>query len=361
MDGPVGQARQEPAAVTARPAARAAIGATSTPTTLHARALALQRAAGNAAVAALAKQRSVERAPKRTIQRRRAAPRPPSQRNPPWAAKGINNPDADCTPIGTQHDEHDAKAAWDIYAAVLPDKITARCGGCALVGDAYAEFLEAKGTRHTYKDDGNCISEQLAQDEAAHAGDKTHVGPEERLLERWKSWRPAIVWYELSGTKREIEIDLIEALKGSIQPAVPDKLTEMEISNQLTYRRNTLAGGLLFGGGTADHIEPDSEFGFDTRHVSGTIKITRTDDGSSQDFMAVDEVLTFRYRIHDALDFCPGNTLRKDDWSLDSLAYNIVLSDLSRLEATGMARDVEFTVFYHRTKTMTAGVYRPKW
>ena len=48
---------------------------------------------------------------------------------------------------GIGSDEHDAKAAWDIYAAVLPDKITARCGGCALVGDAYAEFLEAKGTR----------------------------------------------------------------------------------------------------------------------------------------------------------------------------------------------------------------------
>jgi hypothetical protein len=344
-------ASRETAAETASPQAAAAApqaeSRTRAPATLQARVMALQRTAGNRAV-------------KQMLQRRRAEGRPEPKPNPPWSKKGINNPDYDCVPYPSSKDYHDAKLTWDMLAWQLPDKVTEKSGNCSLVGDAFAEYLEAKGTRHTYNDDGNCISKQLAEDVVAHEGDNKFKGVEEGLLERWRRWEPGIIWYSLADKTREMEIDLIEALKGSIQPAVPGKLTEEEVSNALTYRKNTLAGGLLFGAGTADHIEADSEYGFDTRHVSGTIKIKRTDDGANPNFIDVEEVFTFNYRVHDALDFCPANTLKKDSSEEGSLVYNELLTSLSRLEATGMARDVEFTVSYHRTRTLKNSVAKPK-
>ena len=36
--------------------------------------------------------------------------------------------------------------------------------------------------------------------------------------------------------------------------------------------------------------------------------------------------------------------------------YNEVITDLSRLEASGMARDVGFDVSYHRTSTTTSDI-----
>jgi hypothetical protein len=344
-------ASRETAAETASPQAAAAApqaeSQSRAPATLQARVMALQRTAGNRAV-------------KQMLQRRRAEGRPEPKPNPPWSKKGINNPDYDCVPYPSSKDYHDAKLTWDMLAWQLPDKVTEKSGNCSLVGDAFAEYLEAKGTRHTYNDDGNCISKQLAEDVVAHEGDNKFKGVEEGLLERWRRWEPGIIWYSLADKTREMEIDLIEALKGSIQPAVPGKLTEEEVSNALTYRKNTLAGGLLFGAGTADHIEADSEYGFDTRHVSGTIKIKRTDDGANPNFIDVEEVFTFNYRVHDALDFCPANTLKKDSSEEGSLVYNELLTSLSRLEATGMARDVEFTVSYHRTRTLKNSVAKPK-
>ncbi|QEC46962.1 hypothetical protein FSW04_04730 [Baekduia soli] len=322
---------------------------------LQARALALQRTVGNRAVAALAHR---GRAPQALLQRRRASPRPAPNPNPSWATKGLDNPEHDCKPFPPYKDYHDAKLTWDLYAAIVPDKLTERCH-CDLVGEAYAKYLEAQRTSYAYPDTDNCISRQLAQDDITHdtdamtkRSDPRAIGIEQVLIDRWRRREAGILWYSLTGATRSMEIDYVEATQGSIQPADRGQLTETEISNDLTYVRNDLAGGLLFGSGTADHVTPDSEFGFDTRHVSGTIKITRTDDGSNPNFMDVDEVFTFYYRVHDALDFCPGNTLRKDDWDVDSIAYNTVLSDLSRLEATGMARDVEFTVNYHTTKTV---------
>jgi hypothetical protein len=345
----------EVAAAPAPQAAARAPEATSAPASLRDRVMALQGAAGNRAVAALARR---ERVPRAMLQRRRASPRPAPRPSPPWAVKGLDNPKGDCEPFPSHKDYHDAKLTWDLYAAFVPDKLTERCH-CDLVGEAYAKYLEAQGGSFTYKDDDNCISRQLGQDDITHdtdamskRSDPKAVGIEQVLIDRWRKREAGILWYSLAGTTRSMEIDYVEATKGSIQPADLSKLAEMEISNDLTYMRNDLAGGLLFGSGTADHILADSEYGFDTRHVSGTIKITRTDDGGNPNFMDVDEVFTFYYRIHDSLDFCPGNTIKKDDWDMDSIAYNAVLSDFSRLEATGMARDLEFKVNYHTTKTI---------
>jgi len=81
--------------------------------------------------------------------------------------------------------------------------------------------------------------------------------------------------------------------------------------------------------------------------------LRRTDDGSDPTAMTVSQTITFKYAIHDALDFCPGNTLQKDSFTIDRLEYNEMITVLSRLEASGLARDVEYNVAYHRDL--------PKW
>jgi outer membrane protein OmpA-like peptidoglycan-associated protein len=73
--------------------------------------------------------------------------------------------------------------------------------------------------------------------------------------------------------------------------------------------------------------------------------------------MRVSETVTFQYAIHDALDFCPGNTLQKTNFTVDRFEYNQAITDFSRLEASGMARDVGFDVKYHRTSTFVDEIH----
>jgi hypothetical protein len=126
----------------------------------------------------------------------------------------------------------------------------------------------------------------------------------------------------------------------------------MNVDKDVSYDKNSLAGGLLFGSASEDGRTPDSEFGPDTRRLSGTIKLhpLGRPDPTTLD---VEETLTFRYLTHDALDFCPGNTGKKPNNSWENIEYNRLLTDLSRLEASGMARDIGFDVRYHRTTKIT--------
>jgi hypothetical protein len=76
----------------------------------------------------------------------------------------------------------------------------------------------------------------------------------------------------------------------------------------------------------------------------------------------VDQTIEFHYLTHGALDFCPGNTPKKSagtdpqDGCWGRYKYNTLLTDLNRLEASGMARDIGFDVRYHRTTKRVAKV-----
>ena len=364
------------------PAARAGSGrarAGGGPSTLADRVLALQRSAGNRAVAALVartpqlqrcgcrgsgtcacsgkdeeepdeQRRRLLRAPRTTLAR---ITEPDFQPKPAWSKKGADNPADDCTPFpGLWGKPVLAHEKWQFYATRVPGEITKRCG-CALAGEAYTAFFEAKGKLYSLDDNGNCISVQLSQDDAAHKE------LEERLLDKWQDRGGPVVRQALAGGG-DAEIDLVKALEGTAVPVGPGPLAEMKVNSDITYKKNSLAGGLLFGSATADDTEQtkDSEYGADTRRLSGTIKLhsSGAPDATTLD---VDETLTFRYRTRDALDFCPGNTLRKPVKSVEDFEYNQLLSDLSRIEASGMGRDVGFDVRYHRTKTTSRRLSRP--
>jgi hypothetical protein len=294
----------------------------------------------------------------RVMLQRDIVPVPPYRPKPSWWATGPNNPSGTCEPYAGLGDiSPEGALTWrTLYSIVdVPQVLGDRCN-CSIVRTAYDLFMRAQvpKSRRTFSlaDNGNCVSEQLAKS-------KAHTGLENRVKEKWQAIEKAKVPQILSGGVREAEVDLIEATEGGkIVPVDPSRtLTTKAVDADITYKENNLAGGLLFGGGSADNRKSDdSEFGPDTRNLSGTIKLRRFDDGSSTTQMSVEATFTFKYDIHDALDFCPGNTLQKEDISFDRLKYNEIITDLSCLEASGMARDVSFDVSYHRTSSTTSDI-----
>jgi hypothetical protein len=310
-------------------------------------------------VAASLRQAVVARtnAARRMVQRD-IVPVPPYQADPPWSQVGPKNPFPTCVPyLGLGDVSPEGAWTWRLLYSVVdaPKVLGDRCN-CATVRTAYDLFMRAQVPKSMRKfslaDDGNCVSEQLAKA-------KTHVDLEAAVLAKWQAIEKAQIPLILSGGKREAEIDLIEAAEfGRIVTPDPSRsLTQKNVDNEITYTENNLAGGLLFGGGSSTNEKTDdSEFGPDTRRLSGTIKLRRFDDGANPAWMSVEQTVTFKYSIHDALDFCPGNTLQKSGFSVDTLKYNEVITDFSRLEASGMARDVSFDVDYHRTTTLTSEI-----
>jgi hypothetical protein len=340
----------------------------------------LQRAIGNAAMARLVSRSRPSRTPpprepsptaedhsaaaatlsravaaRRMIQRD-ITPVPPYRPDPPWSQVGPKNPSPTCTPYwGFLGFSADAAQIWRLLYSIIdaPKSLGDRCG-CETVRTAFDLYMRAQVPKSmrkfTLADNGNCVSEQLAKS-------KTHVDLEDSLLQKWSAMKSKIP--QILAGAREAEIDLIEATDfGRIVANDASRtLTQKNVDTDITYTENKLAGGLLFGGASSTgETTDDSEFGPDTRRVAGTIKLRRYDDGSNAGWMSVEQTITFKYSIHDALDFCPGNTLQKTGWTLDRLEYNEIITDFSRLEASGMARDVSFDVDYHRTTTFTSEI-----
>ncbi len=279
-----------------------------------------------------------------------------------WTDTGPNNPAPTCTPYSCFGGvSPDGAANWRFYYSVVdvPKVLGERCG-CDAVRTGYDLFFRADVPRSrrsfTFGDNGNCISEQLAKSRA-------HNRLENGVVAKWQARENNFVPSALGlGGGKEVEIDLIDAVdKSFITPVDSTKpLTTRVVDRDIEYGENNLAGGLLFGGGSATgRTTNDSEFGADTRDLSATIKIRRTDSGANPNTMTVHEDITFKYVIHDGLDFCPGNTLQKSDFSVDRLEYNEMITVLSRLEATGLARDVEYTVSYHRETSLDSMIVLP--
>jgi hypothetical protein len=316
--------------------------------TAAAQVLSLQRSVGNRATAQLLARRrgGGDRPADETEGSRpqRMLSRVPEFRPDPKQEPSKDNPWPDCTPFPF---EHEAISAWKWWSRDInaPKRLENRCG-CSEVGKAYRDYLDGVGGRRVYKDDGNCISAQCAKDDAAHRA------LEERLLKQWHDQGGLAVTALAGG--RAAELDLVKALEGTVLGPQPVPFVQ-DATLDITFKTNTLAGGLLFGGG-APEGETSSDFGRDTRWVSGTIRLERTDNGENPNFVDVTETVTFNYTVDDALDFCPGNTNRLTDGGFEGWAYNAFLSDMSRLEASGMTKDIGFHVEYHRTHTESRSI-----
>lgn len=305
----------------------------------QARALAVQRCPGPACRCHEHDDEPDERLRRRTLQRDllpilggevidAARNMPSYQANPSWCKAGSDNPAPTCTPFGAM----EARTRWTMMWEVVPAAIKDRCG-CDAVAGAYRTYLLATGGTVESSDPKSCINAQLASE------DKAHEKPEADAIAEALRKVPELAKARAPAPGATVSLPFVPALFGG---------SSNQRGVRITYRRNDKAGGLLFGGDSDDGTTPDSEYGPDLRLQSGNLVMRRTDDGSDPATVRVQARLDFHYDVNDALDFCPGNTLQKPD-TLGNLDYNLVISTLSRLEASGMARDVKVVGHYDRS------------
>lgn len=116
------------------------------------------------------------------------------------------------------------------------------------------------------------------------------------------------------------------------------------------YDNNAFTVGANLAGGVGDGVTPDSDFGPDFRELGGTITVTNEPIAGqrliSRIFMSGD----FLWTIHDAIDFCPGN-------AGNTLQESLTIP-MSRLEASGVAKDVGLLVKFTRHRADSPREFR---
>jgi outer membrane protein OmpA-like peptidoglycan-associated protein len=342
--------------------------------------LALQRTAGNKAVGAhLATRGQPPRAPgeratppgRKPDQRERATPpgRAPDQRaTPPGrAAAGrrlarvpVYNPrpawawmcsnqgayahgmpwwvpdwmDRPCEPLAL----HEAPVAkWLYWSREFTDRAVERIDCPADARRVWEAYFSATGTpRFVWsetRDPASCVVRSLKGD------DPSHAAPEQAIFDRVAA---------NIGT-------LLPRLRGVASVRVPladAGVTPDLLAPPLTFNNNTRVGGQFFGGVAGPRDRPvsgpncGSEYGPDTRAVDGHVELTKQVDPADPRTIRVQTHFVLHWHVTDAVDFCPGNTGER------APAYQVRVGVViaSRLEASGMARDVYVEADYTRER-----------
>jgi outer membrane protein OmpA-like peptidoglycan-associated protein len=321
-------------------------------------ALALQRAAGNRATAAaiasgsLGSDRSAPTpvaAPARppTRPRRRLQRIPSWDPNPAWAQKDPGQPQEDCQPMLLQ----DAYASWAFWRVAFPREARSMCHDCPDdVGRVWDAYFTGTGTPRFQwseaRDGLTCPIRSLK-------GDDDHLEAEEPVIEAVRAALPGLV-PRLRGVS-SIRLSLTDAgvSPGMLHAAPTTGCTSTPGPACLWLASNLRFGGQLFGKGHEVGAIRDSEYGYDTRDVDGTVEIVKVPDPADATHVRVRLNFTLNWHLVDAVDFCPGNTM----------AFNWVahtaLNALSCLEASGMTRDIRVEAEYTRDRAVTPLRYFP--
>jgi outer membrane protein OmpA-like peptidoglycan-associated protein len=231
--------------------------------------------------------------------------------NPTWSSKGTDQGPFACVPFG----ESLAKIRWLFWSEAFPSEAGSRCKGCGSVETVWDKYFEATSGKFNFKSPGDEIVKSLRNDD-------DHVPIEDPILKRIETKVPTLAPRLAGKTSAELSLD-------------DAGLSDVHAPN-LVFNNNTRAGGQLFGG------VGSSEFGDDTRKLDGTIHLDRTPSGGG---IQVSGFVTFKYDHTDGVDFCPGNTGEAANAILQNAVTNV-----SRIEASGMARDVFVEAHYERVR-----------
>lgn len=115
------------------------------------------------------------------------------------------------------------------------------------------------------------------------------------------------------------------------------------------YDNNAFTVAANLAGGVGDGVTADSDFGPDFRELGGTITVSNSPDPSNRLWSRIFMSADFMWTIHDAIDFCPGN-------AGNTLQESLTIP-MSRLEATGLAKDVGLLVKFPRHRTDSPQVH----
>jgi outer membrane protein OmpA-like peptidoglycan-associated protein len=281
----------------------------------------------------------VARPSRRTLQRSNL---PPVGRPfPPWSKKDPAQATFDCVPF---IDMVDASAAWLIVKAGFHKAINDMCKDCpAETLQVYDAYMDATGSpRFTFneaKDGQTCQIKSLKND-------RSHEPAEKPVIDAVRKNLPTLI-PRLAGVP-SLTLSLVDA--GVPRTLIhPDPAVGCPRTNAndepacLFLSSNQTFGSFLFGKGHEKGSIVDSEYGNDTRDVDGTVELIKV--GAPTDpTIQVKLVFKFDWSLVDAVDFCPGNTM-----SFNFQAHAL-LGTASRLEATGMARDIFVSAQYTRIR-----------
>jgi hypothetical protein len=115
------------------------------------------------------------------------------------------------------------------------------------------------------------------------------------------------------------------------------------------YDNNAFTVAANLAGGVGDGVTPDSDFGPDFRDLGGTITVSNSPDPTNRLWSRIFMTGDFMWEVHDAIDFCPGN-------AGNTLQESLTIP-MSRLEATGLAKDVGLIVKFPRHRADSPRVF----
>jgi hypothetical protein len=204
------------------------------------------------------------------------------------------------------------------------------------VGDVLAEwrrYLNGVGGLSTHDLTAN-PSDKIAQ---AFQRDNRHEPAEDAVFRH--AWSRSSAWLPRLATQSSVQLSFNDLeVPQSLRRPVPD------------YDNDAFTVAANLAGGIGDMVTPDSDFGPDYRELDGTITVSNSPDPTnrlmSRIFMSGD----FMWTVHDAIDFCPGN-------AGNGLQESLTIP-MSRLEASGVAKDVGLLVKFPRHRVDTPQVFR---
>lgn len=189
----------------------------------------------------------------------------------------------------------------------------------------WRKYLNGSGGLSTHDLTAN-PTDQIA---LAFQRDARHEPPEDAVLNH--AWSRSSQWLPRLGREGSVTLSFDDlGVPQTLRRPVPD------------YDNNAFTVAANLAGGIGDMTTPDSDFGPDFRELDGTITITNMPDPSNRLWSRVLMSANFMWTIHDAIDFCPGNAgnSMQERWTIT----------MSRLEATGLARDVGLLVKFPRRR-----------
>jgi outer membrane protein OmpA-like peptidoglycan-associated protein len=292
---------------------------------------------------------AAKRAPASTRRRRRLQRVPVWNPHPSWATKDPHQPAEDCEVIWLPQDAYEV---WTMTLAGFMTAITTLCDDCpGDVREVYRSYFYANGTpRYHWSEatDGlTCPIRSLKNDREHEPYEDTVISRVQGNLAALSSRLRGVPSVRLSLTDAGVPAGLLHAPHSTgCTTAQPNAPACLWLASNRTF------GSLLFGRGYEEGSITDSEYGNDSRDLDGTVELTKVVDPADPAHIRIGLRFTLNWHLVDAVDFCPGNTVPGSE------PQHSLLSAASRLEASGMARDIRTEAEYTRERTVApAGPY----
>jgi hypothetical protein len=291
--------------------------------------LQLQRAAGNRAVARMVSERAIARDGRAHDD---TAPVDDIDRAAGGRARSHWLHGRQCEPYGpTRARIVQTDMLVEVHAAV----------GAALatepaVGDVLAEwrkYLTGTGGLSTH-DLTTDPSDQIA---LAFQRDNRHEPAEDAIFRH--AWSSSASWLPRLASQSSVTLTFDDlGVPQSLRRPVPD------------YDNNAFTVAANLAGGVGDGVTPDSDFGPDFRELGGTITVSNSPSSGNRLWSRIFMTGDFVWTVHDAIDFCPGN-------AGNGLQESLTIP-MSRLEASGVAKDVGLLVKFPRHRVDSPREFR---